>query len=192
MSSSLKEEKISGDIVYEGYLLKIHKDKVKLPNGKVSVREYIHHPGAVVVLPFLENGNVILEKQYRYPANQVFIECPAGKIDPGESLEETAHRELLEETGYTCKTLSYLGKVHPGIGYTDEVIYLYEGFGLTHQTVNRDDDEFLEIFQVPFKEAYQMVLSGEITDAKSMVAILLSWERKKSREDEKDKDKRKE
>ncbi|MDK2976832.1 MAG: ADP-ribose pyrophosphatase [Candidatus Marinimicrobia bacterium] len=172
----LKEEKISGSLVYDGYLLKVHRDKVKLPNGKISIREYIRHPGAVVVLPFLEEGAVILERQFRYPANQVFIECPAGKIDPGESLEETARRELLEETGYTCQELRYLGKTHPGIGYTDEVIYLYEGYGLSRQDVNRDDDEFLEIFQVPFEEARQMVLRGEITDAKSVAAILLSYE----------------
>ncbi len=129
--TSLKEEKISGILVYDGCLLKVHRDEVKLPNGKISIREYIRHPGAVVVLPFLEDGDVILERQFRYPANQVFIECPAGKIDPGESLEETARRELLEETGYTCRELRYLGKTHPGIGYTDEVIYLYEGYGLS-------------------------------------------------------------
>jgi len=173
---SLKEEKISGTLVYDGCLLKVHLDEVKLPNGRISIREYIRHPGAVVVLPFLENGDVILEKQFRYPVNQVFIECPAGKIDPGETPEETAHRELLEETGYTCKHLNYLGKTHPSIGYTDEVIYLYEGHGLSFQKENRDDDEFLEIFHIPFDEARQMVLKGEITDAKSVAAILLSYE----------------
>ncbi len=174
--TSLKEHKINGNIVYDGCLLKVHRDEVKLPNGKISVREYIRHPGAVVVLPFLDNGDVILEKQFRYPADQVFIECPAGKIDPGESLEETARRELLEETGYTCETLKYLGKVHPGIGYTDEVIYLYEGHGLTHHEINRDDDEFLEIFRTSFDKVRQMVLKGDITDAKSVAAILLSYE----------------
>ncbi len=178
--TSLKEHKINGNIVYDGCLLKVHRDEVELPNGKISVREYIRHPGAVVVLPFLNNGDVILEKQFRYPADQVFIECPAGKIDPGENLEETARRELLEETGYTCETLIYLGKTYPGIGYTDEVIYLYEGHGLIHHEINRDDDEFLEIFQVPFEKAYRMVLAGEITDAKSVAAVLISHERKKS------------
>lgn len=176
----LTEEKISGILVYDGCLLKVHRDEVKLPNGKISIREYIHHPGAVVVLPFLEEGDVILERQFRYPASQVFIECPAGKIDPGESPEETARRELLEETGYTCRELRYLGKTHPGIGYTDEIIYLYEGYGLSLQDVNRDDDEFLEIFHVPFEEARQMVLRGEITDAKSVAAILLSYENRRS------------
>jgi len=167
-------------LVYEGCLLKVHRDEVRLPNGKTSIREYIRHPGAVVVLPFLEDGDVILERQFRYPANQVFIECPAGKIDPGESLDETARRELLEETGYTCRELRYLGKTHPGIGYTDEVIYLYEGHGLSRQEVKRDDDEFLEIFHVPFEEARQMVMRGEITDAKSVADILLSYENRRS------------
>lgn len=179
---NLIEKKLNSKRVYKGYLLHVWRDEVELPNGKTSIREYIRHPGAVVVVPILDNGNIVLEKQFRYSSNQVFIECPAGKIDPGESLEETARRELLEETGYQCSELIYLGKLHPGIGYTDEVIYLYEGRGLTHQETDRDDDEFLEIFNIPVKEAYQMVIRGEITDAKSMTAILLFWEKRMNKE----------
>lgn len=174
---NLIEKKLSSQCVYKGCLLHVWKDEVELPNGKTSIREYIRHPGAVVVVPVLDNGNLVLEKQFRYPSNQVFIECPAGKIDPGESLEETARRELLEETGYDCTELNYLGKTHPGIGYTDELIYLYEGRGLIRLDTARDEDEFLEIFDIPLQEAYQMVVKGEITDAKSMAAILLFREK---------------
>ncbi len=179
---NLVEKKLHSKCVYKGCLLHVWRDDVELPNGKTSIREYIRHPGAVVVVPVLDNGNIILEKQFRYPSNRVFIECPAGKIDPGETLEDTARRELLEETGYECSELTYLGKVHPGIGYTDEQIYLYEGKGLKQQKTARDDDEFLEIFDIPAKEAYQMVIRGEITDAKSVTAILLFWEKRMQKE----------
>jgi len=179
---NLLEKKLSSKCVYKGCLLHVWRDEVELPNGKTSIREYIRHPGAVVVVPILDNGNIVLEKQFRYPSNQIFIECPAGKIDPGETLEETARRELLEETGYDCSELNYLGKLLPGIGYTDEVIYLYEGRGLTCKETARDDDEFLEIFDISVKEACQMVLNGEITDAKSMTAILLFREKMMQKE----------
>ncbi len=169
---NLKEKKLSGEIVYDGKLLKVHRDTVELPDGRQSIREYIRHPGAVVIIPFLPNGNILMERQFRYPSNQEFYELPAGKIDPGEALEHTARRELLEETGYEATSFSYIGKLHPGIGYTDEIIHIYTAKNLTPGAVQRDDDEFLEIFELSLNEARDWVLQGKITDAKTMVALL--------------------
>lgn len=181
--SDLTETKITGETVYSGRLLQVERDEVRLPNGKKSVREYIIHPGAVVVVPFLNNGNVILEKQFRYPPNCEFIECPAGKIDPGEKLEETGRRELLEETGYHCGELRYLGKLHPGIGYSNEIIYIYLAGRLRFEGRNMDQDEFLDVFDIPFNQALQMVYNGEITDAKTMVALLMAARKRGSAAD---------
>ncbi len=171
---TLTETKIESQIVFEGRLLHVRKDRVRLPNGKETSREYIIHPGAVVVLPFLDEKTLVLERQFRYPAGKVFIELPAGKIDPGEAIELTGQRELLEETGYSAATWEYLGKSYPGIGYTNEVIYIFIARDLHLEKQNRDADEFLEIFTCSLDDALAMVDSGEITDAKSQVALLLA------------------
>ena len=174
---NLIEKKIKSENIFKGVLLNVKKDTVELPNGKISVREYIVHPGAVVIIAFLPNGNIILEKQFRYPVGKVFIELPAGKIDAGENFEDTARREMAEETGYHPNTLEYIGKLYPGIGLSDEVIYIYKADNLEERKLHGDDDEFIEIFDVPFQTAYQMVMNGEITDAKSIVAILMIKEK---------------
>ncbi|MEA3500581.1 MAG: NUDIX hydrolase [Candidatus Marinimicrobia bacterium] len=170
---NLKEKKIRSENIFDGVLLNVKKDIVELPDGNKTVREYIVHPGAVVIVAFLPNGNIILERQFRYPVGKVFIELPAGKIDAGENLEDTAKREMAEETGYHPNSLQYIGKLYPGIGYSDEVIYIYKADRLEKRNLSSDDDEFIEIFDVPFKTAYQMVMSGEIVDAKSMIGIMM-------------------
>jgi len=124
-----------------------------------------------VVVPILPNGNVILEKQFRYPLHQVFIELPAGKIDANETVLTTGQRELLEESGYTASEWVRLGCQHPCIGYSNEVIHMYLAQGLTAGQHRRDEDEMLEVFNVPFDECISMILSGEITDGKSIVAL---------------------
>lgn len=167
----LKEKKISGGAVFEGGLLNVHKDRVELPNGKESSREYIKHPGAVLVIPFIDDRNVVMERQFRYPAGEIFLEFPAGKIDPGEDPEETGARELLEETGYRAGRLRYLTKLYPGIGYSDEIIYIYRADDLRLEKSDRDTDEFLEIFTVGLDEAYRCMIEGGISDAKTMVAL---------------------
>ncbi len=174
---NLIEKKINSIDIFNGVLLNVKKDTVELPNGKTSVREYIVHPGAVVIIAFLPNGNIILEKQFRYPVGKVFIELPAGKIDAGEKLEDTARRELAEETGYYPNKLEYLGKLYPGIGLSDEVIYVYKADDLVEKNLSCDDDEFIEIFDVPFNEAYKMLIDGKITDAKSMIGIMMVKEK---------------
>ena len=168
----LTEHFASGGRVYDGALLKVYRDEVRLPDGSTGVREYIRHPGAVAIVPLFEDGRVLLERQFRYPHRRVFIEVPAGKLEAGEPHLETAKRELLEETGYTAAEWSRLGIIHTSIAYTDEAIELYLARGLEAGKKKLDQGEFLETFAVPFDEAIAMVRDGRITDAKSVAALL--------------------
>ncbi len=170
----LTEHCISSELLAEGNLLKVKRDRVRLPNGNMSYREYVTHPGAVVIVPILPSGNVVLERQFRYPLHQVFIELPAGKIDPNEDVLHTGRRELLEETGYTATDWVKLGHQHPCIGYSDEVIHMYLARGLVAGAHQRDEDETLEVFELSFAECISMIQRGEITDSKTMVALLLA------------------
>src|SRR5690349_21894489 len=160
----LTEHCINSEVIASGGMLTVKRDQVRLPNGHSSQREYVVHPGAVVVVPLLPNGHVVLEKQFRYPLHQVFIELPAGKIDAGEDILVTGQRELLEETGYSATDWVKLGHQHPCIGYSNEVIHIYLARGLTAGEHQRDDDESLEVFELGFDECLQMVQNGQITD----------------------------
>jgi ADP-ribose pyrophosphatase len=168
----LVESEISSETVFKGALLEVRKDRVLLPDGRESVREYIVHPGAVVVLAFLDNGNLLFERQFRYPLRRVFLELPAGKIDHGDPILDTAHRELLEETGYAARDWEYLGVMHPCIGYSDERIEIFTARGL-HQAgeMRLDHNEFLEVLELAPDEAKAAVLDGRITDAKTITAL---------------------
>ena len=168
---SLEEITVSGETVYDGVLLHVRRDRVRLPNGQETGREYIVHPGAVLVVPLREDGRLVLERQYRYPLHRVFIELPAGKIDAGEDPLQTGQRELLEETGYMAQEWCYLAALHPCIGYSDEIIHVYLATGLQAGDHRRDHDESLEIFTLTLDEALDMVRSGEITDGKTMIAL---------------------
>ena len=156
----------------DGVLLKVHRDQVRLPDGSVAPREYIRHPGAVAVVPLFDDGRVLLERQFRYPHRRVFIEVPAGKLEPGEPALDTARRELLEETGYTAAEWSRLGTIHTAIAYTDEAIDLFVARKLSKQQRKLDQGEFLETFTVLFEESIQMIRDGRITDAKSVAGLL--------------------
>jgi ADP-ribose pyrophosphatase len=182
---TLKETKISSEAVFDGALLHVRKDLALLPNGKTTVREYIEHPGAVALVAYLDNGEVLLLNQFRYPLKRVFIELPAGKIDPGEKPEETGLRELEEETGFKAGRLKFLTKIHPCIGYSDEVIYIYEAFDLSTGHKHTDDEEFTETFSLPLKDAVRRVQSGEITDVKTMIGLLSAKMRKDDHEPQK-------
>jgi ADP-ribose pyrophosphatase len=170
--SHLVESEISSETVFKGALLEVRKDKVLLPDGRESVREYIVHPGAVVVLAFLDNGRLLFERQFRYPLRRVFLELPAGKIDHGEPILDTARRELLEETGYAARDWEYLGVMHPCIGYSDERIEIFTARGLHLAGEKRlDYNEFLEVLELAPEEAKTAVLDGRITDAKTIAAL---------------------
>jgi len=170
----LTEHCISSETMVEGSLLTLKRDLVKLPNGNLSHREYVIHPGAVVVVPVLANGRVVLERQYRYPLHQEFIELPAGKIDPDEDVLRTGQRELLEETGYTADEWVKLGLLHPCIGYSNEVIHVYLARNLSLGDHQRDEDETLEVFELEFEECLAMIGRGEITDGKTIVALYMA------------------
>jgi len=169
--SELRETKISSETVFKGKLLHVTRDQVELPNGKHSLREGIHHPGAVVIVPFLDAKTLIMERQYRYYPDQIFYELPAGKTDPGEDFLTTGKRELLEETGYAADTWIFLSHLYPAIGYADEKMAVFAARDLKLKQIDRDEDEFLEIIEMPLDTAMEMLRRGEITDAKTMVGL---------------------
>lgn len=170
--SHLIESEISSASIFKGVLLNVREDRVRLPSGEESVREYIQHPGAVVILAFLPNGNLLFERQFRYPLRRVFLELPAGKIDSGEGVVDTAKRELREETGYCADSWSHLGVIHPCIGYSDERIEILEARDLHSAGAQElDHNEFLEIVELSPAEARQAVWDGRITDAKTISAL---------------------
>ncbi|MDD5298180.1 MAG: NUDIX hydrolase [Rhodocyclaceae bacterium] len=170
----LIEEKIENREVFSGRLLKVQVDRVRLPDGAEVTREYILHPGAVVVIAVLDNGKLLFERQFRYPLGRVFLELPAGKIDPGEEILECAVRELREETGYEASEWSYLGLTHPCIGYSDERLEYFLARGLTHVGHDLDDEEFLEVLEMSVEDAYAAVLDGRITDGKTIAGLFLA------------------
>ena len=163
---------ISSEMVLDGTMMRVKRDQVRLPSGNQSQREFILHPGAVLIIPILDNGNLLLERQFRYPLNRVFVELPAGKIDQGEDILLTGQRELLEETGYIAQEWIYLGHQHPCIGYSDEVIYMFLAKGLEAGDAHCDEDEALELFEASVEDCLQMVATQEITDAKTILALM--------------------
>jgi len=167
----LTENKIASRVMYEGGFLKVLKDDVQLPDGSISTREYLTHPGAVAMLAILDNGKLLLERQHRYPWHCDFIELPAGKIDPGEDILVTAQRELLEETGYVAREWMHLASAAPCIGYSDERMEYFIARGLVHQGSQPDDGEFLEVFELSLDEAMAWIRDGRITDSKTIVGL---------------------
>jgi ADP-ribose pyrophosphatase len=169
MDKHLKETRVDSEIVYDGHFLKVQRDTVRLPDGKISEREYIKHPGAVVILPVFDDGTVLLERQYRYPLDRVFIEFPAGKIDPNEAPLDCAKRELQEETGYTATEWKFVCTIHNAIAYSNEHLDIFLARGLTAGESKLDDGEFLETFKSTVPEMLNWVHEGKITDVKTVI-----------------------
>jgi len=169
MDQHLKETRADSILAYDGDFLKVQRDTVALPDGKPATREYIKHPGAVVVLPLFEDGTVLLERQFRYPLDRVFIEFPAGKIDQDEDHLVCAKRELQEETGYTATDWQYLCTIHNAIAYSDEHLEIFLARGLTAGERRLDDGEFLDVFKAPVNDVLQWVREGKITDVKTVI-----------------------
>jgi ADP-ribose pyrophosphatase len=167
----LTEKQLSTCSVYDGRLLHVREDRVALPNGNTATREYIVHPGAVVVVPLLSNGDVLMVRQFRYPVGREFHELPAGKIDPGEDVLTCGQRELLEETGYAAQDWKFLATIHPCIGYSDERILIYLAQELSEHGHRRDEDEFLENVRLPLDTALEWVRDGRISDVKTIIGL---------------------
>lgn len=171
MSSTLHEETLDSVQVFDGLLLKVFSDRVRLPDGSEGVREYIRHPGAVVVIAVTEDGRLLFERQHRYPVRLDMLELPAGKIDLHEPIEACARRELREETGFEAERWQYLGVMHPCIGYSDERIEIFLARDLKHVGQSLDPHEFLDVLELSLQEAVEAVFSGRITDAKTITAL---------------------
>jgi ADP-ribose pyrophosphatase len=168
----LVERQLDSSEVYQGHFLRVHKDRVALPDGSTSTREFIRHPGAVMIVPLLDDGRLLMERQYRYPMGRVMLEFPAGKLDPGEDPLACGQRELTEETGYTAAEWAYAGVLHNAIAYSDEGIHIYFARGLTQGAQQLDAGEFLELVIHTPQELDQLAARGELTDAKSLIALL--------------------
>jgi ADP-ribose pyrophosphatase len=168
----LREHTLGSRLAFEGSFLRLYIDKVRSADGHVSTREYLRHPGAVMIVPLLPDGQVVLERQFRYPLKRTAIEFPAGKIDAGEKPFNCAQRELLEETGYRAARWSYLGGLHNAIAYSDEKIEMFLAEQLTHEGATLDAGETLEVFTTPWHQLLQWVREGTVTDVKTMVGVL--------------------
>ncbi|HUN69211.1 MAG TPA: NUDIX hydrolase [Burkholderiales bacterium] len=177
----LSEKFVSGEELFRGRFLRLHRDLVRLPDGTQAVREYIRHPGAVAIVALTEEGGVVLERQHRYPLARDFVEIPAGKLETDEAHLETAKRELLEETGYAAAEWTRLGLIHNAIGYSDEAIELWLATGLEQRGAKLDHGEFLEVFALPFAEALAMAADGRISDVKTIIGLFWA-DRKRSRQ----------
>ena len=170
--SHLIESEIESETVFAGALLEVRKDRVRLPDGKESLREYIVHPGAVVILAYLDNGNLLFERQFRYPLRRVFLELPAGKIDPGEAAWVCAQRELLEETGYRAGEWACAGVIHNAAAYSTEAIELWFARGLQAGVQRLDAGEFIELCLLSEAELDDCAARGELSDVKTLVGLL--------------------
>lgn len=168
----LRESTLETVKVYEGHFLTVRRDTVQLPDGRQAAREYVNHPGAVMIVPLLPDGRLVLERQYRYPVQRVMIEFPAGKLDAGEGGLVCAQRELWEETGYRAARWARAGVMHPVIGYADEVIEIWFADDLQAGERHLDDGEFLDVFAATQADLESGVRDGVVTDVKTIVGLM--------------------
>lgn len=172
---TLEEKTTKRNEVFGGHLIQVYNDEVELPNGDLTHREVVHHPGGASICAIDPDLNVYFVRQFRYPYAKPVLELPAGKLEKGEDPYEAAMRELHEETGLVAEELLPLGEVYPSPGYTDEVIYLYLAIHFDQDAPKPDKDEFLHLEKMPFTQAVNMVMKGELKDGKSQIAILKAY-----------------
>ncbi len=169
---NLTETPISQNIIYRGKIITVRVDDARLPNGATSKREVVEHPGGVCIAALTDQDELLFVRQFRYPYGEVIPELPAGKLNAGEDPLPAGKRELKEETGATAAHYESLGQLYPSPGYCGEIIHLYLATGLSFGDMCPDEDEFLEVERIPLKTAVDMVMSGEIKDAKTQAAVL--------------------
>ncbi len=170
------EHRLTSELVYDGAMLKVRQDSVRLPDGNTAQREWVQHPGAVIIIPLLDEKTVLIERQFRYAVGRHLYELPAGKIEPGEAPLATAQRELIEECGYTAASWQHLATLHPCVGYSDERFELYLARELTHVGRALDEGEFLDVVPMQIDEVRRAVRDGRITDVKVVAGLAwLSW-----------------
>ena len=171
--SEFEEKQKSSELIFDGKVLHLYRDDIYLPDGSEGFREYCKHVGAVCVVPVTDEGEVICVRQYRYAIGRMLTEIPAGKLDSyDEDPREAALRELREETGATCKSLTYMDKFYSSPAVLDECIHMYLAEGLTFGETDFDEDEFIEIVKIPVDELVSMIRNGEIVDGKTQAAVM--------------------
>lgn len=166
-----KSQRLSHRVHYDGRIIRLELDRVIEPSGVEVSREVVRHSGAVVILPILDDGRIVLIRQYRYAVDRVLLEVPAGRLEPGEDPEDAARRELQEETGYFARELSALSSFYPAPGYTDEKMFLFRASGLEMRQASPDEDEYIEVFPMTVAEAHDQLGREETADAKTLVAL---------------------
>ncbi len=171
----LYEKTIASQTIYEGKIITVKVDEVRLPDGKTAKREIVTHPGAVAVLPLTDDGKMVAVRQFRKPLERTIVEIPAGKLEPGEEPLTCAIRELEEETGYQASQFTHLSSFYTSPGFADELLHVYIATGLTPGTARPDDDEYVEMLKLTLEEAHELHRQGEIRDAKTVLA-LFAWE----------------
>ena len=169
---NLEEKQLSFEYKFKGRIINLRVDEALLPNGATASREIVEHGGGICVVPLTENNEILMVEQFRYPYGEVVLEIPAGKRDGNEEPLEGGKRELREETGATAESYTFLGELYPTPGYCGEIIYMYLARGLSYGETDPDEDEFLNLKRIPLETAVDMIMKGEIKDAKTQAAIL--------------------